>query len=423
MLIPRNLKTGIITAAQDTPVIMINGSRQTGKSTLMQGLYPSNQPAYVTLDDMHTLGLARSGPQAFIDSLPQRVILDEIQRVPELILPIKLSVDRNRKPGRFFITGSANVLSLPKVTESLAGRIEIHTLWPLSQGEIRGKQEGFIDLLFSNEKLPPVIPITITELLNLASVGGYPDVQKRPIERRTSWFESYISSLMDRDVRDLSNIEQLTALPNLLEIIGSRSGALLNNSDLSRSLALPLTTLKRYLSLLELLFLIVPVRPWFGNIGKRLIKVPKLYLNDTGLLCHLLGNDVEAISANGTLLGAVGENFIAMELIKQLAWSKIRAKIFHFRTANGQEVDFVLEAADGRIVGIECKASSTVKSETFKGLKALKELVGKKFHRGIVLYTGSSVLGALEDMQAVPVSALWEITSGESPQLAEGTFS
>jgi uncharacterized protein len=418
MLIPRNLKTGIITAAQDTPVIMINGSRQTGKSTLMQGLYPSNQPAYVTLDDMHTLGLARSGPQAFIDSLPERVILDEIQRVPELILPIKLSVDRNRKPGRFFITGSANVLSLPKVTESLAGRIEIHTLWPLSQGEIRGKQEGFIDLLFSHEKLPPVIPVTITELLNLASVGGYPDVQKRPIERRTSWFESYISSLMDRDVRDLSNIEQLTALPNLLEIIGSRSGALLNNSDLSRSLAIPLTTLKRYLSLLELLFLIVPVRPWFGNVGKRLIKVPKLYLNDTGLLCHLLGSDVQAISANGTLLGAVVENFIAMELIKQLAWSKIRAKIFHFRTANGQEVDFVLEAADGRIIGIESKASSTVKPETFKGLKALKELVGKKFHRGVVLYTGSNVIGVMDDMQAVPVSALWEIISGESPQLA-----
>jgi uncharacterized protein len=418
-LIPRNIKTHLLTAAQDTPVIMVKGARQTGKSTLMNGLFPIDSPAYVTLDDMHTLGLARSGPQAFVESLPERVILDEIQRVPELILPIKLSVDRNRKPGRFFITGSANVLSLPKVTESLAGRIEIHTLWPLSQGEIRGKREGFIDALFTDEKLPAVRSTTISDVLISASTGGYPDVQSRSVERRTGWFERYISSLMERDVRDLSNIEQLTALPNLLELIASRSGALLNNSDLSRSLELPLSTLKRYLSLLELLFLVVPVRPWFGNFGKRLVKVPKLYLNDTGLLCHLLGCDVQAISTNGKLLGAIFENFIVMELVKQLTWSQTRAKIFHFRTVNGQEVDIVLEAADGRIVGIECKAATTIKADTFKGLNALKELAGNKFHRGIVLYTGANVLGFAEDMQAIPVSALWEITNGDSPQLVE----
>jgi len=225
--------------------------------------------------------------------------------------------------------------------------------------------------------------------------------------------------MMERDVRDLSNIDQLTALPNLLALLASRSGALLNNSDVSRSLELPLTTLKRYLSLLELLFLVVPVRPWFGNFGKRLIKMPKTYLNDTGLLCHLLGCDVEAIYANGTLLGAVFENFVVMELIKQLTWCQTRAKMFHFRTVNGQEVDVVLEAADGKIVGIECKAATTIKADTFKGLKALKESAGKKFHRGIVLYTGSNVLGFVEGMQAVPVSALWEIASGESPVLVE----
>lgn len=412
-LFPRNLKRKILTAAQDTPVIMVNGARQTGKSTLMHMLFPTNSPAYVTLDDMHTLGLARSGPQAFVESLSERVILDEIQRVPELLLPIKLSVDRNRKPGRFFITGSANVLSLPKVSESLAGRIEIHTLWPLSQGEIRGKREGFIDALFNDEKLPAVKPVTILDVLTLATTGGYPDVQNRTVDRHTGWYKSYISSLMERDVRDLSNIEQLTALPNLLALLASRSGALLNNSDLSRSLELPLTTLKRYLSLLKLLFLVVPVRPWFGNFGKRLIKVPKIYLNDTGLLCQLLECDVQAISANGTLMGAVFENFIVMELIKQLTWSQTRAKIFHFRTVNGQEVDVVLEAADGRIVGIECKAATTIKAETFKGLKALQEMAGDKFHRGIVLYTGSNILGFAEDMQAVPASALWEITSGQ----------
>ncbi len=409
MLYQRNLTTKIFTAAKDTPVVMVNGARQTGKSTLMQGLFSVDRPAYITFDDMDVLGLARSGPQIFVQSLPERVILDEIQRVPELFLPIKLSVDQNRKPGRFFITGSANVASLPKVSESLAGRIEIHTLWPLSQGEIRGKKEGFIDALFSAKKLPTVKPATIADILIIANRGGYPEVQKRNLDRRKDWFNSYIATLMERDVRDLSNIEQLTALPNLLALLALRSGGIINNSDLSRTLALPLTTLKRYLSLLELLFLVVPLRPWFSNLGKRLIKVPKLYINDSGLLCHLLKSDIKALSVNGTLLGAVFENFVVMELIKQLTWSKTRANIFHFRTTNGYEVDIVLESDDGKIIGIECKGSATVKADSFKGLKVLKEMTGKKFHRGIVLYAGSHVIGVAEDMQAVPVSALWDL--------------
>jgi uncharacterized protein len=419
MLIPRNLKTNVLTAASDTPVVMVNGARQTGKSTLMKGLFPGNGPEYVTLDDMSVLALASSGPQAFIESLPERVILDEIQRLPELLLPIKLSVDNNRKPGRFFITGSANVMSLPRVADTLVGRIEIHTLWPLSQGEIRGRRESFVDTLFSDKKMPSVKSATISEVLELATVGGYPDVQQRSVTRRGDWFASYLSTLMERDVRDLSNIEQLTALPNLLALLATRSGGMLNSSDLSRSLQLPLTTLKRYLSLLELLFLVVPLRPWFGNFGKRLVKVPKLYLNDTGLMCHLLGCDVTAVAASGTLLGAVFENFVVMEVIKQLTWSEIRAKPFHFRTESGHEVDIVLEAADGRIVGIECKGSSSIKNDAFKGLKVLKELAGDKFHRGIVLYTGSQVIGADEDLLAIPVSALWEIFSEPAPTLGK----
>ncbi len=381
----------------------------------MKGLFADNSPEYVTLDDMAVLSLARSGPQAFVESLPERVILDEIQRVPELLLPIKLVVDKNRIPGRFFLTGSANVISLPKVADSLAGRIEIHTLWPLSQGEIRGKREGFIDALFSDEKLPPVKSATISDILSLACVGGYPDVQRRTSVRRADWFESYITTLMERDVRDLSNIEQLTALPNLLALLASRSGGMLNHSDLSRSLAIPLSTLKRYLSLLELLFLVVPLRPWSGNIGKRLVKMPKVYINDTGLLCHLIGCNQRAIAANGTMLGTVFENFAVMELIKQLTWSQARVKMFHFRTVTGQEVDIVLEADDGRIVGIECKGANSIKTDAFKGLKVLKEMAGHKFHRGVVLYTGSQVIGVEKDMQVVPISALWEISTGLSP--------
>jgi len=421
MLLPRNLKPVILEATKDTPVILVNGARQTGKSTLIRHLFPPDQrPDYFSFDDLARLSAARSGPQSFVDALPERVVLDEIQRVPELFLPIKLSVDQNRKPGRFLITGSADVLSLPKIADSLAGRIEVHTIWPLSQGEIRGRLENFIDAAFSDKSLPTVKPTTITEVIRYATTGGYPDVIRRDDpHRRASWYDGYITSLMERDVRDLANIDQLIALPNLLQLLASRAGALLNNADISRSLQLNVSTLRRYLGLLELLFLVVPLRPWYRNVGKRLVKSPKIYLNDTGLLCHLLSCNEKALSTNPTLFGGVFENFVLMELIKQLGWSKTRAKIYHYRTVSGQEVDIVLEAADGRIVGIECKSSSSVSADTFKGMHSLKEDAGKKFHRGIVLYIGTSTVSFSKQFQAVPASALWELFSAsKNPRTA-----
>ena len=239
------------------------------------------------------------------------------------MLPIKYSVDRNRRPGRFFLTGSANVLALPKVADTLVGRIEIHTLWPLSQGEIRGVRESFIDTIFGDGKPNAKNSPSLPELIDLMSMGGYPDAMRREAaDRRKNWFDGYITTLIERDVRDLRNIEQLTLMPKLLELIASRSGGLLNYSDIARSLEMKLTTVKTYLSLLELLFLAVPVQPWFGNFGKRLVKSPKVYLNDTGLLCHLLGRDARAMARDGTFLGMVYENFVLMELMKQISWSR-----------------------------------------------------------------------------------------------------
>ncbi len=419
-MLPRNFKNLLLEAAQDTPVVMLNGARQTGKSTLVQGLFStSSAPHYISLDDYVTLDSARSDPQKFIESLPERTVIDEIQRVPELMLAIKYSVDRNRRPGRFFLTGSANILALPKVADTLVGRIEIHTLWPLSQGEIHGVQESFVDSIFANAALRSKKQTKLNDLVNLMSVGGYPDVlQRTKTERRSDWFTSYISTLIERDVRDLRHIEQLTVMPKLLQLLAARAGSLLNYSDLSRSLQINLSTLKGYLSLLHLLFLVVPVPPWFGNIGKRLVKSPKIYLNDCGLLCHLLNCDTKALTDDGTLLGRVFENFVIMELTKQLSWSRIKAKLYHFRTESGQEVDIVLEAADGRLVAIECKGAITLGADAFKGLKVLKELTGKKFHRGIVLYLGSETLPFAKDFEAVPVSALWETSSGAAPALS-----
>ncbi len=420
MLVPRNLKKALLEAAKDTPVIMLNGSRQTGKSTLIQGLFRgSSSPEYVTLDSLVTLDSALSDPQQFIENLPDRVIIDEIQRAPELMLPIKYSVDQNRRPGRFFLTGSANVLALPKVADALVGRIEVHTLWPLSQGEVRGVRESFVDTMFATTALKHGKSFRLPEMIELMHTGGYPDVLNRDsYARRKNWFAGYINTLIERDVRDIRNIEQLTVMPKLLQLLASRAGGLLNYSDLSRSLAITVSTLKNYMSLLELLFLVVPIQPWFGNIGKRLVKAPKIYLNDSGLLCHLLNLDHKALSNSPSLLGAVFENFVVMELMKQISWSNIKPRLYHFRTESGNEVDIVLEAPDGRIVGIECKSAVRLGSGAFKGLSALKQLTGKKFHRGIVLYAGNETLRFEKDFQAVPISALWETFSGNAPPLS-----
>lgn len=412
MLYPRNLKSRLLEAASDTPVILLNGARQTGKSTLLDSLaeHDGQTVDLVNLDDLTTLNAATSSPKSLLESLQARhVVIDEVQRAPELFLPIKELVDTNREPGRFLLTGSANVLTLPKLADTLAGRMEILTLWPLSQGELRSHREGFIDLLFSEESLRSCPTVEYTELLRLIVTGGYPEVvQRTQARRRAAWFQSYLTTILQRDIRELSNIEGLTALPNLLTLIATRVGGLLNASDLSRSLGMVSMTLSRYLSLLEGVFLVVSLPPWFSNRGKRLVKSPKLYLNDTGLLAHLLDLDADSLARNRSQIGALLENFVVMELLKQSGWSDKQVSLSHYRTHTGQEVDVVLEAGR-RLVGIEIKAASTITSDHFKGLRSLQEQAGEAFHRGVVLYTGTETVAFGEQLWACPVSALWEM--------------
>ncbi|MBX9571408.1 MAG: ATP-binding protein [Candidatus Obscuribacterales bacterium] len=404
----------LLEASRVSRVILLNGARQTGKSTLLQGLFEgADEPVYVSLDDLSSLDAAKRTPKSFLQQFNGPVIIDEIQRAPELFLPMKEIVDQDKSPGRFFLSGSASVLGLPKLADSLAGRMDIHSLWTLSQGEMNGYHELFVDSAFQKEKIKRVKGVKLGALLQKIVAGGYPEVLMRPTETaRTIWYESYLKTILERDVRDLSNIEGITMLPNLLALIASRAGNLVNTSDLSRSLTIPNTSLKRYLSLLQAVFLTVPIQPWFGNIGKRIVKSPKVFLNDTGLLCHLLGQNVDSLmGANHTLLGPVFENFVMMELCKQISWSKTRPKLYHYRTSTGEEVDFVLESRDGRLVGIECKTSASVDHNSFKGLRSLEAALGAKLHRGIVIYTGSETLAFGDKFDAVPVNAIWETTS------------
>jgi predicted AAA+ superfamily ATPase len=408
----RNLIGQLIEALADTPAVLVNGARQTGKSTLVQSKeVVKDGRHYITFDDPGVLAAARSDPNGFLAGLPLPVTLDEIQHVPELFPVVKAAIDRRRHPGQFLLTGSANVMLLPKISESLAGRMEILTLWPFSQGEMKNHQESFVDSLFSPKPVNWSGKFQKLEgeaLLEHLVAGGYPPaVARHSPSRRDAWFHSYIMTMLQRDIRDLANIADSTAIPRLLSVVATRAGSLLNFADLSRTMGLPQTTLKRYFALLEGTFLVQLLRPWTRNLGKRVIQTPKVYLNDSGLLAYSLGATVDRLKAEGPLTGAVLENFVMMELRKQCAWSTARPEMFFWRTTSGAEVDFVLEDRAGKVVGLEVKASATLGSQDARGLRELADTVGKNWLRGVVLYAGREVIPFASNLHGIPMTALW----------------
>jgi uncharacterized protein len=422
-VIQRNITPLLLEALADTPVVMLVGARQTGKSTLVRWLASHEHPArYLTLDDGNVLAAAHHDPAGFLAGLDGPVVLDEVQRAPDLFLAIKAEVDRQRRPGRFLLTGSANVLLLPHLAQSLVGRMEIHALWPLSQGEKEWITEGFIDGVFS-EHLPAWggKPVSRTELLNqMVLPGGFPEIIGRSREsRRRAWFNAYVTTILQREVRDLAQIEGLTLLPRLLSLLAIRSTSLLNFSELSRSTAIPQTTLKRYLSLLETTFLIQTIPSWSGNLSKRLVKSFKIFFTDSGLMAHLLGFRADHDSVDTPHIGPLLENFVVMELRKQISWSRTQPQLFYFRTQTGREVDVILEDARGRMVAIEIKASATVDAYDFKSLKFLAEEVGERFHQGLVLYAGTEPIPFGPRLQALPVDALWRLFGPSQKQKSE----
>jgi len=411
-MIHRHITDQLLQALADTPAVLINGARQTGKSTLAQVPELTRQGRqYLTFDDPGVLAAAKQDPVGFIAGLSTPVTLDEVQHAPELFPAIKMAIDRKRDPGRFLLTGSANVLLLPRLSESLAGRMELLTLWPFSQGEINGVKEGFVDALFA--KVPGWSSAKASDLprdglLEKVLAGGYPLVIARNTgARRRAWFQSYLTTILQRDVRELANIADVTAVPRLLSVIAARAGGLLNFADLSRTLGVPQTTLKRYFALLEATFLVQLLPPWSRNLGQRVIQTPKVYLDDTGLLAHLLALTVDRFKMDGTLAGGVLENFVLMELRKQSAWSETQPEFFFWRTASGQEVDIVLEDRAGRLVGIEIKAGATLGTADIRGLLAMAGATGKRWVRGVVIYTGTEVIPFGANLHGIPVSHLW----------------
>ncbi len=404
----RNIHQLLVDGLEDSPVVLLHGARQTGKTTLARQLAEERSMAVLTLDRAATLAAARRSPEEFIAGLPGAVVLDEVQRAPELFPAIKLAVDADRAPGRFLLTGSANILLLPRLSESLAGRMEILTLRPFAQCELEGTEGNLLGRLFDAERIPGLAPPTAPELWERVLRGGYPPVQTWPrLERRADWFDSYVTTILERDVRDLYDVGDLTALTRLLQLLASRIGGLVNHASLSRESGIPQTTLTRYFELLQKTFLVTLLPAWSGNLGKRLIKASKLYLLDTGLIAGILAIDGDRLLREDSLRGRLLENFVVAELAKLASWTRPRARLYHFRSHTGLEVDFLLERPDGRIVAIEVKASSAVDAPDFRPLQRLAELLGGRLLRRVVLYAGTEALAFGPNDWALPYRVLW----------------
>jgi uncharacterized protein len=402
----RAITENVRAALDDTPAVLVHGARQVGKTTLARTLVRPD--AYFTLDNAATQSAAVTDPAGFVEGLgDKRVVIDEVQRAPELFRALKERIDRSRVPGQFLLTGSANVLALPSMSESLAGRMEIITMWPLAEQELEGCRSSFVDRLIAKRAMWPSTK-SDAHIVDRILRGGYPEaVQRSAAARRRAWFASYITTILQRDIRDISNIEGLAILPRLLSLLATRSSALLNFADLSRSLSIPQSTLKRYFALLDATHLVRLLPAWSSNLGLRLAKAPKLLITDAGLCAHLAGADAARIRSDGNLFGTLLETFVTTEVLKQASWHAQMPSLFHFRTSSGQEVDLVLEDPAGRIVGIEIKATRSVTSSDFNGLRALSHAAGKRFLRGVLLALNDQVVPFGSELTAVPIPSLW----------------
>ena len=405
-ILKRFVAREITTALADTPVIMLIGPRQCGKTTLAKQ-FSEKGFAYVTLDDDTVLGAVRSDPTGFVRGF-DRVAIDEVQRAPELLRAIKLSVDNDRRAGRFLLTGSANILTLPQVSESLAGRMEIITLMPFSRAEIVGKAPTFLKAAFAGKVVKPGSVLVGDELVSAVLAGGYPEMLRREsARRRQAWARDYVKASVLRDVRDIAEVDKLDRLPVLLQVLAHHSGQLANFTQIGGQIGIDDKTTRRYTNILEQLFLVHRLPPWFRNHLKRLVKTPKLHFLDSGLLAAMQGLTVERIAKDRSLFGALLETFVFSEVLKQSTGLDDSYTISHYRDKDQNEVDFIVEDERGAMVGIEVKAGATVRPSDFKGMRKVMESCGDDLKLGVVLYDGTQVVPFGDRLFAAPISCLW----------------
>lgn len=404
----RNSRRAIEEALLDTPVVFVMGARQSGKTTLVRELATADSE-FINLDDQSQLQLIQQDPIGFIKLFAdKRIVVDEVQRLPELLLAIKMSVDDNRKPGRFLITGSANALLLPQVADSLAGRIEAVLLSPLSECEIRGVEPSFLQKLITGQNFSIKEGVDKEYICQRVVTGCFPEPISRESQRRTqAWYKQYVNFLIKKDMAELSHIDQPEKLLQLLKVSAHYSAKLVNFSEIAGKIGLTAESVRKYLALIEQLFLMKRIPAWHCNVYKRLIKTPKLHLSDTGLVCAIQDIDTDWLMKKPDYLGSLLETFVINELLKQASWMDKNLVFSHYRDKDKYEVDCIIEDANRSCFAIEVKASATLNNSDFRGLKRFKNISGERFSRGVLLYCGDKVLPFGEGLLAIPISALW----------------
>lgn len=407
--LPRYLAPRLREALADTPAVLLHGPRQSGKTTLARLVGEPRGYHYVSFDDEAVQGAARRDPIGFVEGLPPRTILDEVQRVPEIFTSLKAAIDRRRTAGRFILTGSANVLLVPNLADSLAGRMGILRLHPLAQCELLEKRPRFIEALFRGSFRTQITDRLGPALAERIVGGGYPAaLVKRTPARRRAWYRDLVETQNQRDVRDVARIHSLDALPRLLAITASYTARLLNVSDLAAPFQMTRQTIHDYVTVLERIFLLDRLPPWYSNRLSRLVKAAKLHMGDTGLACALLGIDAVALHRDRDRLGPLLETFVLQELRRQASWYPEPVDFFHYRDRDDFEVDIVLERGSAAVAGVEVKAAATVTDTDFRGLRKLRDAAGKQFAAGVVLYDGTAATRFGDNLFAVPLRSLWE---------------
>jgi predicted AAA+ superfamily ATPase len=412
---PRFLRERVVSALADTPVVLLHGPRQCGKTTLARQVCEPLGYGYLTFDDDTVRAAALADPTGFVAGLPARMVLDEVQRVPEIFTALKVAVDSDRAPGRFLLTGSANVLLLPRLADSLAGRIEPLRLHPLAQCELAGRQSGFLHSLFGASFGLRRHARLADQLAECVVAGGFPAALARPAQRRRDWYRAYVETRVQRDVRDLRRIGALDTLPRLLAAAAAQTARLVNVADLAGPFHVSRPTIRDYVTLLERVFLIEQLPPWHSNRLSRLVKTPKLHLCDTGLAAALLRVDAASLLRDRALLGQLLDTFVLQELRRMACWQTEPVTFQHFRDKDGVEVDLVLERGAGEVAGVEVKAAASVTEADFRGLRKLQAAAGDGFRCGVVLYDGEHTLRFGPGLHAVPIRALWDTTTTMDP--------
>ncbi|MGF0118356.1 ATP-binding protein [Promicromonospora sp. Marseille-Q5078] len=410
--VPRHVRPRVLEALSDTRVVVVQGARQVGKTTLLREVVAEDRGLLVTFDDELTRAAAQADPVGFLSQMTEGLLaIDEVQRVPELVLALKLVVDRDPRPGRFLLTGSANLLRLPATEDSLAGRAESIELHGFSQGELVGHKEQFVDRLLAGDTfLGTASDLVRNDYLERAVAGAYPEALSRPAGRRRNlWLENYLARIVERDAPDVSNLQRLGELPLILRVLAARDGGELNIAKVASDTGIPASTLVPHLELLETLYLIQRIPAWSTSLSKRVVSRPKTALLDSGLAARLLNVSAAGVSPsmNGEAAGHLLEGFVAGELRRQLGWSEESARISHYRDRAGDEVDLIIESDDGRVAGVEVKASASVGLRDAKWLLKLRDKLGDRFVAGVILHTGGTSGPFGDRVSAVPMDVLW----------------